>query len=91
MAIGIILNIRVLSEELCMDSFERVRAIIHETTGIPVDLITPESTAAQLNIGTLDMTELLLNVEEEFDVIIDEENDISSVRDIMNCLEMCVA
>ncbi|MEN6470439.1 MAG: phosphopantetheine-binding protein [Clostridiaceae bacterium] len=74
-----------------MDSFERVRAIIHETTGIPEELITPESTAAQLNIDSLDMTELLLNVEEEFDVIIEREEDISSVKDIMACLEMCVA
>lgn len=74
-----------------MDSFERVRTIIHETTGIPEELITPESTAAQLNIDSLDMTELLLNVEEEFDVIIEREEDISSVKDIMACLEMCVA
>ncbi|MCE5236610.1 MAG: phosphopantetheine-binding protein [Eubacteriales bacterium] len=74
-----------------MDSFERVRAIIRETTGIPEELITPESTAAQLNIDSLDMTELLLNVEEEFDVIIEREEDISSVKDIMACLEMCVA
>ena len=74
-----------------MDNFEKIRAIIHPTTGIPEELITPESTAAQLNIGSLDMTELLLNVEEEFDVIIEQENDIVSVKDIMRCLEMCVA
>ncbi len=74
-----------------MDNFEKIRAIIHQTTGIPEELITPESTAAQLNIGSLDMTELLLNVEEEFDVIIEQENDIASVKDIMRCLEMCVA
>ena len=39
-----------------MDNFEKIRAIIHQTTGIPEELITPESTAAQLNIGSLDMT-----------------------------------
>lgn len=74
-----------------MDSFERVREIIHETTGVPIELITPESTAAQLNMGSLDMAELLLNVEEEFDIIFEQEEDIASVKDIMNCLAMCVA
>lgn len=74
-----------------MDSFEKVRAIIHRTTGIPEELITPESTAAQLNMDSLDMTELILNVEEEFDIIIEREESIVSVKDIVNCVELCVA
>ncbi len=74
-----------------MDSFEKLRAIIHGITGVPEELITPESTAAQLNLDSLDMTELIMNVEEEFDILIEQEDNIVSVKDILNCLEMCVA
>ena len=48
-----------------MDSFARLREMVHEMTGVPEEQITPESTADQLHLDSLDMTELVLSVEEE--------------------------
>lgn len=54
--------------------FARICSFIHELVGIPVDSITPESTPAQLHMDSLDMQELVLELEDEYDVIINEGN-----------------
>ena len=43
-----------------MDSFARLREMVHEMTGVPEEQITPESTADQLHLDSLDMTELVI-------------------------------
>ena len=52
-------------------------------TGVPEEQITPESTADQLHLDSLDMTELVLSVEEEFDVLIEDDTSISTVGDLL--------
>ena len=52
--------------------FARICAFIHELVGVPVEDITPESTPAQLHMDSLDMQELVLELEDEYDVIIDD-------------------
>lgn len=57
--------------------------MVHEMTGVPEEQITPESTADQLHLDSLDMTELVLSVEEEFDVLIEDDTSISTVGDLL--------
>ena len=66
-----------------MDSFARLREMVHDMTGVPEEQITPESTADQLHLDSLDMTELVLSVEEEFDVLIEDDTSISTVGDLL--------
>ena len=66
-----------------MDSFARLLEMVHEMTGVPEEQITPESTADQLHLDSLDMTELVLSVEEEFDVLIEDDTSISTVGDLL--------
>ncbi|MEG1547930.1 MAG: acyl carrier protein [Clostridia bacterium] len=74
-----------------MQNFDRIRDIVHEITGIPSELITAESTAAQLRADSLDMTEIIMMVEDEFDILIENEDSIRSVNDLVNCVEAQVA
>lgn len=69
-----------------MQTFEKIAEIIQKFSGIPKDMIFPESTIEQLRLHQLDLAEVLLAVEEEFDVIIYDENSIRQVRDLVNCV-----
>lgn len=70
--------------------FEKVRDIIAEELGIEVDTIKLESNLTDdLGADSLDAIELIMAVEEEFDVQIDdnEASNIKLVSDIVTYLE----
>lgn len=56
-----------------MDIFARVCSYIHELVGVPVEQITPESTPQQLNMDPMDMQDLVLELEDEYDVLINND------------------
>ena len=55
-----------------MDVFEKVCAFIHDLVGVPVEEIHPESTPQQLNMDMFDMEDLVLELEDEYDVLLDD-------------------
>lgn len=70
--------------------FEKVKSIIAEELGIEIDEIKLESNLTDdLGADSLDAIELIMAVEEEFDVQIDdnEATNIKLVSDIVNHLE----
>ncbi len=71
-----------------MDQFSRVRQLVHDVSGVPEEQITLDSTADQLHLDSLDLAELVMNVEEEFDVLIEDDAAIHSVNDLLHCLEL---
>ena len=54
----------------------------------PRELITPDTTVAQLRLDSLDITELVMDIEEEFDVIIEDETSIGKVSDLLRYMEL---
>ena len=74
-----------------MENFERMRSIVHDVTGIPNELIQADSTADELKLDSLDMTELILAVEEEFDILVEDEENIRTIADLMGRVETQVA
>lgn len=54
-------------------TLDKVKEIIAEHTGVETDGITMETALADLNIDSLDTVELLMQIEEEFDVEINVE------------------
>lgn len=70
-----------------MQELERIRELVHEIAGVPGEQVTPESTVDSLNLDSLDMTELILNVEDEFGIIVDDESSIHSVGDLLSMLQ----
>ena len=55
-----------------MDVYAFLRRAVHELVGIPEEDITPESTAEELKLDSFDVEELLIDVENEFDVFLPE-------------------
>ncbi|NLN41739.1 MAG: acyl carrier protein [Clostridiales bacterium] len=68
-------------------SFDKVRGIIAEQLGIEVDEITMESSFIDdLGADSLDIVELIMALEEEFDMEIPDEDaeKISTVGDVID-------
>ncbi|NPV28159.1 MAG: acyl carrier protein [Firmicutes bacterium] len=53
--------------------FEKVKSIIVEQLGVEEDDVTPETTFEELNADSLDIVELIMALEEEFDLEIPDE------------------
>ncbi len=70
--------------------FEKVKAVIAEQTGINPDDIKMESTFVEdLNIDSLDLVELIMILEEEYDVEIDEDQAeyIKTISDVVKFIK----
>ena len=71
--------------------FEKVREIIAEQLSVDViDSITPETNLLEdLNADSLDAVEIIMNIEEEFDMKIPDEDidQVRTINDIISYIE----
>ncbi len=70
--------------------FEKIRAIIADELGIEEETIQPESHLTDdLGADSLDAVELIMKIEQEFDIEIDDTTaqEIKIVQDIVDHLE----
>lgn len=72
-----------------MDIFEKVRSLISEQLDIDEDKITPETTFEDIDADSLDVVELVMALEEEFDLEIADEavENIKTVADVVSYIE----
>jgi acyl carrier protein len=72
-----------------LDIFEKVRSLIVEQLDIDEDKITPETTFEDIDADSLDVVELVMALEEEFDLEIADEavENIKTVADIISYIE----
>ncbi|NLL58552.1 MAG: acyl carrier protein [Firmicutes bacterium] len=72
-----------------MDIFEKVRSLISEQLDIDEDKITLETTFEDIDADSLDVVELVMALEEEFDLEIADEavENIKTVADVVNYIE----
>jgi len=76
------------------DTFERIRDIVAEELGIEAESIKPESSFREdLDADSLDLVELIMAFEEEFDCEIADEDaqKIQTVADAVGYLEQHLA
>jgi len=68
-----------------MDIYEKVKAIIMDQLGVDEEDITPKTSFQDLNADSLDIVELVMALEEEFNLdIADEEiENIQTIEDIV--------
>lgn len=57
-----------------MDILEKIKAIVSEQLGVDQDDITMETSFEDLNADSLDIVELIMALEEEFDLEIPDED-----------------
>jgi len=72
-----------------LDIFEKVRSLISEQLDIDEDKITPETTFEDIDADSLDVVELVMALEEEFDLEIADEavENIKTVADVVSYIE----
>ena len=66
---------------------EKVKAIVVEQLGVSADEVTPESKFVEdLNADSLDLTELIMAMEEEFDIEINDD-DAQNIVTVQNAVD----
>ena len=73
-----------------MEMFEQIKGMLADSFGLNPDEIMPDSRLeADLGINSLELAELALRCDEEFDVDIDEEDihKLITVGDVANYIE----
>lgn len=73
-----------------MTTYERVIEVIVNQLSVEKDTLTPEtSLLGDLEIDSLDVVELLMNFEEEFDVSINDEasENIKTIEDVVTYID----
>lgn len=68
-------------------TFTKVAKILADHKGMEQNLITPETTFAELGLDSLDTVELVMQFEEEFDVTLTVTEDLKNVGDFVRIIE----
>lgn len=67
--------------------FERIKEIIADRLEIDPDQITLESSFEDLDVDSLYLVEIMMAIEEEYDIIFDDTEDFKTVADIVEYTE----
>ena len=74
--------------------FERVRSVLAKKYSLAPDAITPESTLESLGLDSLDLIELLFDVEDEFGIRIPQDGGsalkTATIQDIIDSVQKLV-
>ena len=70
-------------------TFEKVKAILTEQLGVDENAITENTAIEELGADSLDLVEIVMTIEEEFDIKIDDSviEDLKKVGDIITYIE----
>jgi len=69
-----------------VDLFEKIKSIVVDQLGVDADEVTLETSFEDLNADSLDVVELVMALEEEFDIEISDE-DAEKIRSIGAAVE----
>ncbi|MBO7667438.1 MAG: acyl carrier protein [Firmicutes bacterium] len=67
--------------------FDKIAEIIAEKLEIDKADITPESSFNDMQVDSLYMVEIMLSIEEEFDLVIDDASSLETVADLVAYVE----
>ena len=71
--------------------FEKIQEMMVESLSLEKDDIKLESTFESLEIDSLDVFELITEIEEEFDIEIEDAENLKSIQDLVAYIEGKVA
>ena len=78
-------NYFITLEEIIM--LEKIAEILRDYKGEPDLEITEQSTFAEMELDSLDTVELIMNLEEEYSITIEMNENIKSVGDLIKIIE----
>ena len=67
--------------------FEKVRDMIVEKLDIDPEIISMDSKFVDLKIDSLDMVEIVMDLEEEFDIEIENNEELKTVGDLVKFID----
>ena len=68
-------------------TFEKVASMLADYKGIDVSEITAETTFAELKLDSLDVAELVMNMEDEFGVTLELNEGVKAVGDMVKLID----
>ncbi|MGI6727837.1 MAG: acyl carrier protein [Anaerovoracaceae bacterium] len=68
-------------------TFEKVAKIIADNMDMDINTIKMESSFEEMELDSLDVVEVVMEIEETFDVNIEVEEDIKTVGDLVNLID----
>lgn len=68
-------------------TFEKVASMLADYKGIDEAEITLQSTFAELKLDSLDVAELVMNMEDEFGVSIELDENVKTVADMVRMID----
>jgi acyl carrier protein len=75
-------------------TIERLQTILTEKFSVDADKVRPDATLDTLGLDSLDLIEVLFEVEEEFDIRVPQESSAlrtATVQDIVDSIEKAIA
>ncbi|MEG0856038.1 MAG: acyl carrier protein [Terrisporobacter sp.] len=67
--------------------FEKLKEIMEENLSVEKEEITLESTFQSLGIDSLDTFQLVIEIEEQFEIEVEEPENMKSIKDVVNYIE----
>jgi acyl carrier protein len=67
--------------------FEKVKAILVKELSLNEEEVTMTSSFEELGIDSLDLVELVMQIEEEFDITMEESESMKTVKDVVDHIE----
>ena len=67
--------------------FETIAAKLADYKGIDVNTITPDSTFEELAVDSLDIADLVMQIEDELGVSIELDHDVTDMKALMQRIE----
>ena len=74
-----------------MNVFEKIVETIVDSKGIDAASITPASNFKDLNVDSLDIAEMVMTLEDEFNITIELEEGIATVQDLVDLINRRMA
>jgi len=68
-------------------TFEKVSKVLADNRGISQSEITPDTTLEDLGLDSLDTFEIVMTLEEEFNITIDTNDPIKKVSDLVDLID----
>ena len=66
--------------------FEKIKAIIADKMDLDPDTITEQSSFKDLEMDSLDMVEIVMDMEDEFDITIETSEGLETIADLIELI-----